>query len=80
MWREAALLNIFVYKQFKKLSQEGTKLDTFSMWLGLAELDKKCKKVQPVPQAAMWYDIRVASSKFLMIVDVCMAEMVRLTW
>src|ERR1700723_3426392 len=27
----------------------------------------------------MWYDIRVASSEFLMNVDVCMAEMVRLT-
>ena len=73
------MFNILVYKQFKRLNQDGTKLDTFSKWLGLAGLDNKCKKIQPIPSVTMWYDIRLASSEFLMNVDVCMAEMVRLT-
>ena len=53
VWREVALLNILVYKEYKRLYQDGTKLDTFNKWLGLAGLDRECKRVQPIPPSVM---------------------------
>ena len=58
VWRKVALLNILVYKKYKKLYQNSTKLDILDKWLGLAGLDRECKKIQPIPPSVMWFDIR----------------------
>ena len=79
VWREIALLNILVYKEYKRLYQEGTKLDTFDNWLGLAGLDKECKKIQPITPSVMWFDIRQASVIFQMNVELSIAKMIKLT-
>jgi len=73
------LLNILVYKEYKRLYQDGTKLDTLNKWLGLAGLDRECKKVQPIPPSVMWFNIRQASIVFQMNVESFMTEMIKLT-
>ena len=79
VWREAALLNILVYKEYMRLYQDSTKLDTFDKWLGLAGLDRECKRIQPIAPSTMWFDIRQASVVFQMNVELSMTEMIKLT-
>ena len=62
-----------------RLYQDGTKLDTFDKWLGLAGLDRECKRIQPIASSVMWFDIRQASVVFQMNVELSMTEMIKLT-
>ena len=73
------MLNILVYKEYKRLYQDGTKLDTLDKWLGLAGLDRECKRIQPIASSVMWFDIRQASVVFQMNVELSIAEMIKLT-
>ena len=79
MANTVALLNILVYKEYKRLYQDDTKLDTFDKWLGVAGLDRECKRVQPVAPSVMWFDIRQTSIVFQMNVESSMTEMIKLT-
>ena len=73
------MLNILMYKEYKRLYQDGTKLDTLDKWLGLAGLDRECKRVQPITPSVMWSNIRQASIVCQMNIELSMTKMIKLT-